>query len=187
MRVVVEPTCLTPNNHEDHVVAHEVMQELDLVLIQHCYLRTHLLCLMLPCIHVWPLHARRELDRGVGGCDPARSQSALITSRDGVGACNLLRCMSPFLAQSSYRVRCCTMSASGRWCRKSQARALRFGAPSGSGFWLALCGPRYRWSRYRLMQRNSRAGGQWWWPDEAQSQRLEVLDDGREMELVASA
>jgi hypothetical protein len=37
-----------------------------------------------------------------------------------------------------------------------------------------------------MTQRNSRAGGLWWRPDEAQSQRLEVLhDDGRKVELVA--
>jgi hypothetical protein len=32
---------------------------------------------------------------------------------------------------------------------------------------------------------NSRAGGLWWWPDEAQGQRLEVLHDRGEVELIS--
>ena len=37
------------------------------------------------------------------------------------------------------------------------------------------------------LQRNLRMRGFWWWPDEPESQGLEVLHDGGEMELVASA
>ena len=42
-------------------------------------------------------------------------------------------------------------------------------------------------TRHQLTQRRSRAGGLWRWADEAQGQRLEVLHDGREMQLIASA
>jgi hypothetical protein len=36
MGAVDEPSRLAPHDQERHVVAHEVMQELDVVMVQHC-------------------------------------------------------------------------------------------------------------------------------------------------------
>src|SRR5262245_40190340 len=79
--------------------------------------------------------------------------------------------------------------------KKSSGRAVGAWLLLGSGKWradgvfssLAQRGRRPRRSRYQPTPRNSRVGRLWWRPDEVEGQRLEVLHDGGEMELVSGA
>lgn len=83
----------------------------------------------------------------------------------------------------------------GRCCRKSRPReplcgtlldVRKVSGANGSGLALSV-GVGVNADATKLMRRNSRAGGQWRRSDEAERQRLEVLNDGGEMELVTRA